>query len=163
MLLVAAASRKLAASVLSILIEWPPCYSSHVERSRRCARGVMSSGRQIGAESLCAISLNSTMFGTTTRRLAQLCPDGRQTRSNRQDAASVAADHPRGPPKPRSGKRQGPVAGVSSPALIGNASAQRTSRNARASGPRRLRSKESELARGELRFRGSNCGSIWFQ
>ena len=32
--LVAAASRKLADAVLSILIEWPPCYSSHVERYR---------------------------------------------------------------------------------------------------------------------------------
>src|SRR6266481_6032980 len=37
----AAASRKLADAVLSILIERPPCYSSHVERSRRCARGVL--------------------------------------------------------------------------------------------------------------------------
>jgi len=43
MLLVAAASGKLADAVLSILIEWP-----------------------------------GTTFGTTTRRLAQLCPDGRR-------------------------------------------------------------------------------------
>jgi len=41
MLLVGAASGRLADAVLSILIEWPHCYSSHVERSRRCARGVL--------------------------------------------------------------------------------------------------------------------------
>jgi len=74
MLLVADASRKLADAVLSILIEWPPCCSGFWDDQ--------GSGRPIGAESWGAISLNSSTFGTTTRRLAQLCPVGRQPRSN---------------------------------------------------------------------------------
>jgi len=41
MFLVAAASGILADAVWSILIEWPPCYSSHVVRPRRFARGVL--------------------------------------------------------------------------------------------------------------------------
>src|SRR6266699_7233737 len=56
-------SRKPADAPLSILIEWPPCYWSHVEWSRRCARGFETT-RAVGDSADC------TTFGTTTRRLA---------------------------------------------------------------------------------------------
>jgi len=62
-------------------IEWPPCSSPGPDVALPRSWDDQGSGRQIGAESCGVISLNSTLFGTTTRRLAQLRPDGRPRRN----------------------------------------------------------------------------------
>src|ERR1035438_484984 len=80
MLLVALASRKLADAVLSILIEWPPCYSSRVERSRRCARAVLRRSGQWAADWY-AIMRRDFPEQHHHPPLAQLCPDRRPSGS----------------------------------------------------------------------------------